>query len=200
MTRNSVIIVVVIAVVAILGVAIVANQSIQQKIAQEKAAVQAKEAAATQAKKEQAALELQKKLEKMRQVVVLSEIKKSGESGTATLQGLEDGTLTVTIQTTGFTPDVPQPAHIHVGSCPGVGAVKYPLTALVNGASTTKLSVSYDALLREVPLAINVHKSEKQVSVYTACGDIVATSSASVAPTQAVSSPSAAASPSAQTD
>lgn len=199
MTRNSVIIVVVIAVVAILGIAIVANQSIQQKIAQEKAAMQAKEEAAMQAKKEQAAQELQKKLEKMKQVVVLSEIKKSGESGIATLQGQEDGSLTVTIQTTGFTPDVHQPAHIHVGGCPGVGAVKYPLTSVVNGVSTTKLSVSYDALLKEVPLAINVHKSEKQVSVYTACGDIVATPSASIAPTEVMSSSSATSSPSAQT-
>jgi len=59
-----------------------------------------------------------------------------------------------------------------MGACPGVGAVKYPLTSIVNGASTTVLSVTLDQLKKELPLAINVHKSATEVSTYTACGPL----------------------------
>src|SRR5260221_2068043 len=54
---------------------------------------------------------------------------KSGESGTATLQEV-DGKVVVTLSLTGFPTGVTQPAHIHVGSCPNPGAVKFPLTSV----------------------------------------------------------------------
>jgi hypothetical protein len=67
----------------------------------------------------------------------------------------------------------PQPAHIHVGSCPTPGAVKYPLTNVVNGKSVTMLNVSMKELLASSDkLAINVHKSAAEVTNYTACGDL----------------------------
>src|SRR5438067_2300451 len=59
--------------------------------------------------------------------VNLAEENKSGESGTVMLKE-ENGKTTVTVTLTGFTKDVEQPAHIHIGMCPGVGTVKYPLT------------------------------------------------------------------------
>ncbi len=95
----------------------------------------------------------------------------SGESGTAVLKE-EDGKTRVTLTLTGFIKDVEQPAHIHVGACPGVGAVKYPLTNVVNGNSATLLSVTLDELKKSLPLAINVHKSAKDVTIYTSCGEL----------------------------
>src|SRR3989344_814614 len=55
----------------------------------------------------------------------LTEENNSSESGTAVLVK-ENGQVVVTLNMTGFTEGVSQPAHIHVGSCPDVGAVKYP--------------------------------------------------------------------------
>lgn len=122
--------------------------------------------------------------------VNLAEENKSGESGTATLKE-ENGKTTVTLTLTGFTKDVFQPAHIHVGACPGVGAVKYPLTNVINGSSVTILSITLAELKQNLPLAINVHKSAKEITNYTACGELssnlvpsqTSTESPTVAPT-----------------
>jgi len=103
--------------------------------------------------------------------VTLSEQNASGESGTATLVE-ENGKVKVTLQLTGAAQDVTQPAHIHVGSCPDVGEVKYPLTSPVNGMSETMLDVSLDQLRSEQPLGLNVHKSTTEASVYVSCGDL----------------------------
>lgn len=103
--------------------------------------------------------------------VVLESVNSSDEKGTAVLVG-ENGKTKVTINLTGYTKDVEQPAHIHIGACPGVGAVKYPLTSVINGTSVTVLAVTLDQLKKELPLAINVHKSKTEVSSYTACGPV----------------------------
>lgn len=95
----------------------------------------------------------------------------SGESGNATLEEVS-GKVTVTLALTGFTAGVSQPAHIHVGECPGVGAVKYPLTPVVDGKSVTTLDVTMAGLKSQLPLALNVHKSAGEVKVYTACGPL----------------------------
>ncbi len=73
--------------------------------------------------------------------VVLKPVNNSDEAGSAILKE-ENGQVKVTVSLTGYTADVVQPAHIHLGDCPGVGAVKYPLTSVVNGASETLLSVT----------------------------------------------------------
>jgi len=103
--------------------------------------------------------------------VELEEQNDSGESGTAILKE-ENNQTTVTITMTGFQEDVSQPAHIHVGSCPDVGAVSYPLTNVLNGESETTLDVTLAQLESELPLGINVHKSVDNASVWTACGDL----------------------------
>lgn len=104
--------------------------------------------------------------------VVLAEENSSGESGTATLEEV-DGKVTVTVNLTGYPTDgIAQPAHLHVGACPGVGAVKYPLTSIVSGTSVTTLDVTLAELTAELPLALNVHKSAAEAKVYTACGGL----------------------------
>lgn len=103
--------------------------------------------------------------------VALSEQNASGESGSATLMEV-DGKVKVTLTMTGAPSGVTQPAHIHVGACPDVGAVKYPLTSPVDGVSETMLDVTLAQLKSELPLGINVHKSADEATVYVSCGDI----------------------------
>ena len=103
--------------------------------------------------------------------VTLSEQNKSGELGTATLMEV-DGKVKVTLKLTGAPTGVAQPAHIHVGACPDVGAVKYPLTSPIDGMSETVLDVTLAQLKSELPLGINVHKSGDEVKVYVSCGDL----------------------------
>jgi len=94
----------------------------------------------------------------------------SGQSGTANIFEVGDKTkIELTLRNS---PAGPQPAHVHTGSCAELGGVKYPLTSPVNGTSDTTLDVSYDELLAELPLAINVHKSVAEAGVYVACADI----------------------------
>src|SRR3989344_3334426 len=104
--------------------------------------------------------------------VDLGEENDSGESGTAILEEKE-GKATVTNNLPGYPTDgTAQPAHLHVGACPGVGAVKFALTSIVNGTSVTTLDVTLAQLTSELPLALNVHKSAAEAKVYTACGGL----------------------------
>ncbi|MBI5652568.1 MAG: hypothetical protein HZC40_19300, partial [Chloroflexi bacterium] len=60
---------------------------------------------------------------------------------------------------------VAQPAHIHEGTCPVPGAVKYPLTNVVDGKSTTTLDVKLADLLKG-GFAINAHLSAAEAAKY----------------------------------
>lgn len=93
------------------------------------------------------------------------------QSGTATLTDTSDGLMVVLNVDNGS--EVAQPARIHQGACPEPGAVVYQLESLVDGESTTTIAgLSISQLMESLPLAINVHKSAEEVSVYTSCGDI----------------------------
>ena len=97
----------------------------------------------------------------------------SGESGTATLTPVDGGVM-VSVKIAGEPVDVPQPMHIHTGSCATLGGVKYPLTNVVDGVSVTpgaRVPTTIADLLA-APFAINVHKSTTEIGVYVACGDI----------------------------
>lgn len=109
-----------------------------------------------------------------RLVVTLNSQNKSGESGTATISEM-DAKVKVMLDLAGAPKDVQQPAHIHMGACPKPGDVKYPLTFPTDGKSETTLDVSYDQLLGQLPLAINVHKSTNEAKFYVSCGDITRT-------------------------
>jgi hypothetical protein len=102
--------------------------------------------------------------------VELKAVNDSGVSGKATLTPMDNKTM-VTIDLTGAPQDIVQPAHIHQGTCENLGAPKYPLEAVKNGKSETTI----DAKLSDLTagdLAINIHKSEEEMSVYAACGEI----------------------------
>ena len=103
--------------------------------------------------------------------VLLSTQNDSGQEGLVIFT--EEGNKTkVNLTVSGSPKGTPQPAHIHLGDCPGVGDVKYPLTNVVNGESETTLDVTLDQLKRQLPLAVNVHKSATDSTIYAACGQI----------------------------
>src|SRR3989344_175971 len=104
--------------------------------------------------------------------VTLDEQNDSGESGTAILTEGADGMVRVSLSVTAASVGTAQPAHIHAGACPNPGAIKYPLTSVINGVSETTLNVGMATLRSQLPLAINVHKSAAETQVYVACGDV----------------------------
>ncbi|OGY59806.1 MAG: hypothetical protein A3B23_02860 [Candidatus Colwellbacteria bacterium RIFCSPLOWO2_01_FULL_48_10] len=95
----------------------------------------------------------------------------SGISGKAMLKS-NDGKVEVKLNMTGVASGAVLPAHIHIGSCPTPGPVKYPLTNVVNGKSETELTATFPEIKAGLPLAINVHKSAAEAGVYVACGDL----------------------------
>lgn len=109
--------------------------------------------------------------------VTLMEQNRSGEKGTATLTDLGNGKIRVEVEVTGAPADVPQPLHIHEGTCATLNPKpKYPLTAAVNGKSVTEIEVTL-AELQSKNYAINGHKSAAEIPVYVFCGDIPLASS-----------------------
>ena len=104
--------------------------------------------------------------------VQLGEQNGSGESGTATLTEDGDQTkVTIELQTPSATMgSVPQPAHIHKGSCSNLDPVPaYGLTDVKDGESTSTVDAVLDDL-RDGAFAINVHKSAAEIQTYVACG------------------------------
>lgn len=104
--------------------------------------------------------------------VNMNEQNDSGEAGEAMLQEV-DGSVLVSVSVTGAPIGVTQPAHIHTGTCAEIGGVVYPLTSPVDGISQTTLDVSWEELMAQQPLALNIHKSTTEASVYVSCGDLV---------------------------
>ncbi len=104
-------------------------------------------------------------------VVAMTAQNASGQTGTATLTDM-DGKTKVVINIPANSTNVAQPAHMHLGSCPNPGAVKYPLGPVTNGTSETILDVSFASLSASLPLSINVHKSAGEVKIFTSCGNL----------------------------
>ncbi len=108
--------------------------------------------------------------------------------------GTQAGTVTITDNgAAGFVVDlnmtqpspagagVSQPAHIHVGTCPGVGAVDVPLTTVANGKSTTTVTNKTLADILSTPHSINVHFSTSDAGHYSACVNLPVQAAANVA-------------------
>ena len=110
-------------------------------------------------------------------VHALNEQNNSGQSGTVTFTSSEDGnSVTVEINISGGS-SVPQPAHIHTGTCDNLDPKPFfPLNSVVNGRSVTVITeeqiddLDYDLYNQ---FSVNVHKSAAEASVYVACGEIV---------------------------
>lgn len=106
-------------------------------------------------------------------IMSLEEQNGSKQQGTARVSEVDGGKIKVELNLLGGTNyNVTQPAHIHTGSCPNPGSVKYKLNNLLAGASETIIDISIDALLSSGALAINVHESDAKMSSYVACGNL----------------------------
>jgi hypothetical protein len=102
--------------------------------------------------------------------VDLAEQNGSGESGTVTLTA--DGEKTKVVIALENPPAVPQPAHIHKGSCDDLDPnPAFGLENVIDGESTTVVDEPLEALQGKA-YAINVHKSGAKLDVYVACGDL----------------------------
>jgi hypothetical protein len=96
----------------------------------------------------------------------------SGEAGTATLMQSGDDVV-VRVRVTGAPSDVPQPAHIHMGTCDKLNPKPtYPLHNVVDGYSETTVKDVKLSDLTSGTFAINVHKSTADIATYVACGDL----------------------------
>jgi hypothetical protein len=103
--------------------------------------------------------------------LTLQPLNGSGVSGRVTLTALDDATTQVVIDVDpAGLPSMP--AHIHPGSCAElVPQPKYALENVLDGQSTTEVSASLDELLAGGQ-ALNLHRSNEEMDVYTACVDL----------------------------
>jgi len=68
--------------------------------------------------------------------------------------------------------DVPQPAHIHEGSCAKLDPKpKYTLGVVTDGTATYMVDAPMSQLAAG-GFSVNVHKSTKDIPTYVACGEL----------------------------
>ena len=101
----------------------------------------------------------------------LETLSASGVSGTVTLTPVDASTTTVEVEVDpAGHPNMP--AHIHPGSCDElVPQPRYPLTSVVDGRSITQVPAGLAELLSGNQ-AINLHASNEEMQIYTACVDL----------------------------
>lgn len=103
--------------------------------------------------------------------LVLEMLNSSGVEGSVTLVavGPERTRVEIEVDPAGHGS---MPAHIHPGSCAElVPQPTYALENVVDGRSTTEVPASLDELVAG-DQAINLHRSNEEMDVYTACVDL----------------------------
>jgi hypothetical protein len=112
--------------------------------------------------------------------VDLTERNSSGQSGTATVERNDDGTLNVTIELSGGSGE-PQPAYIQRGRCSARFTdfeLQSPIDELrslpdvVNGTSTSEYIDLPESTSGRANYVVAVHKSAAELETRVACGDI----------------------------
>ena len=101
----------------------------------------------------------------------LQELNDSGVTGSVTMSAIDDERtrVDVSVDPAGH-PSMP--AHIHPGSCTDlVPQPKYGLENVVDGESSTEIQASLADLLSGGQ-ALNIHMSNEQMDVYSACVDL----------------------------
>ncbi len=97
----------------------------------------------------------------------------SGVSGTVRLEALDASTTLVAVDVDDAG-HPSMPAHVHAGSCADlVPQPRYALENVVDGRSSTEVAASLDELLSGGQ-ALNIHRSNAEMEVYTACVNLTA--------------------------
>ena len=101
----------------------------------------------------------------------LRELNSSGVTGTVTLTGVGSERTRIEIEVSpAGNPSMP--AHIHPGTCDDlVPQPKYALENVLSGVSVTEVAVPIGELLAD-RVALNIHRSNSELDVYTACVDL----------------------------
>jgi hypothetical protein len=106
--------------------------------------------------------------------IKMNALNDSGENGTATLTQTAEG-VNVAVALDGAPADVPQPTHIHIGTCGHINkAPEYALKNTVDGKGESSVGGITLADLLKGHYAVNVHKSGTDIGTYVSCGDIKA--------------------------
>lgn len=102
--------------------------------------------------------------------IALSEQRDSGVSGTVefTVVGRKTA-VTIKVDTAG---NLDMPAHIHPGTCDNmIPQPKFPLESVKDGSSSTVVPSTIEELFAG-GLALNLHKSNDEMKISTACVEI----------------------------
>jgi hypothetical protein len=102
--------------------------------------------------------------------IQLVEQSASGQTGTATFTSLDGGRTRIVLELTN-PPDVPQPAHVHSGTCDNLGDPVVALTSVEAGRSETAAKMSLERL-EHGDFVIHAHKSDAEYNVSVACAPI----------------------------
>jgi hypothetical protein len=102
--------------------------------------------------------------------VRLAEQNGSGQPGTATFIPVDGDRTRIVLELTN-PPGVPQPAHVHYGSCDDLGDPLVTLTSVEDGRSETEAEMSLERLAQG-DLLIHAHKSDAEYDVSVACAPI----------------------------
>jgi hypothetical protein len=98
----------------------------------------------------------------------------SGQTGTAMFAS--DGRATTVVVELSNPPALPQPSHIHMGTCESPNPQPaFPLDHVVGGRAETTIGASLEELQGGESFYVNVHESEAEIETVVACGDIDAT-------------------------
>ena len=102
----------------------------------------------------------------------------------------QDGITFVEIDITPGAEGVPQPAHLHFGTCEVPGSIVQPLANLIDGYSLTLLSPFPVPAIAD-GFIVNVHRSEAESGVYVSCGVVQAPPIDAPTPTPPAATPTA---------
>ena len=95
----------------------------------------------------------------------------SGQSATASLRS--QGSATTVVIELSNPPAVPQPSHIHQGTCENPNPQPaFPLDNVEDGMAETTVNASLEELQGDEDYYVNVHKSEAEIETVVACGDL----------------------------
>jgi hypothetical protein len=102
--------------------------------------------------------------------LTLAEQADSGQSGTATLTADGHERTRVVVELSNA-PGVPQPSHVHSGTCDDIGAVVAPLESVEGGNAESVVPMSLEEL-RRGGLIVHAHESEAESKISVACAEI----------------------------